>query len=49
MWLKERKSLYHEINYLRKEVDHIKSQNVHLLESDDEYFEKHEVDMRKHK
>jgi len=35
--------LYQEINFLRKEVDYIKSLNVNVLESDDEYFEKHGI------
>jgi len=42
-WSNERKILYREINFLRKEVDYIKSLNVNVLESDDEYFEKYGI------
>ena len=42
-WLNERKVLYREINFLRKEVDYIKSLNINVLESDDEYFEKYNI------
>ena len=42
-WENERKILYKEVEYLRKEVDYLKSQNIQALESDDEYFEKYNI------
>ena len=42
-WENERKILYREVDFLRKEVDYMKSLNINILESDDEYFEKYNI------
>lgn len=42
-WQHEREVLYGEVDDLRGQVDYMKGLNINVLESDDEYFEKYNI------